>query len=105
MINIGKKIKQLRLERKMTQEELAERSNLSINYISRIENRNDLNISISVLLKLSDAFEIPIAELVKDTNRVKRNPDIEQLTFRLAQLPDQKASELSRLFIKFLDQL
>ncbi|WP_242362578.1 helix-turn-helix domain-containing protein [Limosilactobacillus antri] len=105
MINIGAKIKQLRKDRGITQEELAERSSLSVNYISRIENKNDLNISISVLIKIADAFNISIADLVKDTNEVKHNSDIEALVFRLSQLPDQRASEISQLFIKFIDQL
>lgn len=105
MINIGQKVKQLRKDRKITQEELAEKSNLSINYISRIENKNDLHISISVLIQLADAFHISVADLVQDTNNFESNPDIEQLNYRLAELPAEKASQLSRLFIQFIDQL
>lgn len=105
MISISEKIKTLREERNMTQEQLAEKAELSVNYISRIENKNDLNISIRVLIKLADAFNISVAELVQNTNNIKRNKDIEHLSYRLYQLPDKQASEISQLFTKFLDQL
>lgn len=105
MINIGQKVKELRKDRKITQEKLAEKSGLSINYISRIENKNDLHISISVLIKLADALQISVAELVQGTNNMQRNPDIEQLSYRLSELPTKKASQISQLFIKLLDQL
>ena len=48
----------------MTQEMLAERSDLSTSYIKQIESGKEFkNISLTTLLKISKALEIPIQQL------------------------------------------
>lgn len=65
-LNIGKTIRKRRKELKITQEELAELSNLSVNYISRIERVNDQNISLKSLNAIANALNLKIEQLLKD---------------------------------------
>lgn len=69
---VGKKLKSIRLKSDLTIQELAEKSNVSSNMISRIE--RGLTIpSVEILMKLSEVFEKSInyfVEEVKTTNEV-----------------------------------
>ena len=61
-LEIGKKIKHLREGKNLTQEKLAEKTGLSLDYIGKIE----VNINkpgLRALIKISKALEVDIKEL------------------------------------------
>ena len=58
---IGKKLKEFRLEKKLSQETLAHLADLDRTYIPDIE-KGERNISITVLEKLATALKIPIKD-------------------------------------------
>jgi transcriptional regulator with XRE-family HTH domain len=63
-------IKAIRLQLNLTQEQLAERSDISISYIKQIESGKDYkNISLTVLLKLSKALDTSIANLFLENKK------------------------------------
>lgn len=65
---IGKKLKSTRLKNDMTIQELAERSHVSSNMISRIE--RGLTIpSVEILMKLADAFGMSVSYFVEEAAR------------------------------------
>jgi transcriptional regulator with XRE-family HTH domain len=65
---IGKKLKSTRLKNDMTIQELAERSRVSSNMISRIE--RGLTIpSVEILMKLADAFGMSINYFVEEAEK------------------------------------
>ncbi len=64
-IQFGKRIKQLREERGLSQEGLAHLAELDRTYIPSIE-KGERNVSIEVIQKLSVAFKIEISSLLKD---------------------------------------
>lgn len=59
---IGKNIKQIRLLKNLTQEELAEKLDKSVNFISLIE-RGESGISISTIIDICNALQINSDEL------------------------------------------
>lgn len=61
-INFGKMIRRLRNEFKYTQNDLADRTNLTTQTISSIENRGQ-NLGIGTIKLLAMAFGMSIAEL------------------------------------------
>ena len=66
-LKFSENIKNLRKERNLTQEDLAELSDLSISYIKQIEScKNFKNISLTTMLKLSKALDISISSLFKN---------------------------------------
>ncbi|MGR3741540.1 helix-turn-helix domain-containing protein [Companilactobacillus sp. DQM5] len=64
-------MQEIRKKKKITQEKLAELSNLSINYISKIERTDGQNISIKSLFAISEALEINPSELLSLENPKK----------------------------------
>ena len=61
---IGKKIKEFRKLKGWSQQKLAEKSSLSFNTITRIEQGVGISPTLKTLLKLSEALEIGLDELV-----------------------------------------
>ncbi len=58
----GKRIRQLRMERRMTQEFLAEAADLDRTYISDVE-RGKRNVSLKAIQSLASGLNVPIASL------------------------------------------
>jgi transcriptional regulator with XRE-family HTH domain len=59
---LGSAIKQVRAEKSMTQEQLADRTGLHATYVSDIE-RGARNPSFEVLVRIAGGLEVPMAEL------------------------------------------
>ena len=90
---IGKKIKEYRLKNHLTQEELAEKLDISVKYISRIENGSGgvkLETLINAMNLLGIVPNVAFSDLIK-------NDDI-----KLRLFLSSKISELSNDKIDFL---
>lgn len=61
---LGKRVRELRSERKWSQEELAHQSGLARSFTGAIE-RGEKDIRLSTLLKLTNTFGIPLVALFK----------------------------------------
>lgn len=69
-MNIGKKIKQIRLQRALTQEELADRCELTKGYISQLE--NDLcSPSIATLIDILNVLGVSLQEFFTESKDEK----------------------------------
>lgn len=63
---VRKNIKKFRIEKKITQQTLADMTDLSREYICDIENeKRNKHFTIAVLGRIAHALEIPITELFK----------------------------------------
>lgn len=67
---VGKKVRELRLKAKLTQKEIAERSGLTVSYLSRLENER-ITPSVRTLKKIGEALEVPVS-LLFDGNAEQR---------------------------------
>jgi len=65
---LGKRIKTARLEAKMTQEQLAERINLSSGHCAHVE-RGTTKVSLSALVAISNALNTTPDKLLIDNNQ------------------------------------
>ena len=63
LIKFGLRIRQLRLEKGWSQQNLARKTGLHRTYISGIE-RGERNIALENIEKLAHAFDLPISELL-----------------------------------------
>ena len=68
MVNInakfGKRLKELRKKKKLTQEELAQLADIDYKYVQRLEGKNPSSPTLNILEKLAKAFNIPLSKLV-----------------------------------------
>ena len=58
-------VKKMRISKKLTQQELAERSRLAVNTIAEIEQQRIENLRLSTITALANAFKIHPLELLK----------------------------------------
>lgn len=60
---IGNKIRQIRTEKNLTQEEFAEEIGLSVSYLGQVE-RGQRKASIKTLEKIGETLDVPLAMLI-----------------------------------------
>ncbi|MDF4187286.1 helix-turn-helix domain-containing protein [Ligilactobacillus salivarius] len=101
---IGKNITARRHQLKMTQEQLAELSNLSVNYISKIERGTTPKISAKTLYQLAKSLNVSMENLLKEkaTYKINIGPYQQQLETYLNQYPREEAEQLSKSIQKLL---
>lgn len=79
-MSVGDKLRSLRKQNKLTLKELSEKTNLSISFISDIENKRR-NPSIDNLKILANALNVSISELLDEklyapkANKINNNDD------------------------------
>lgn len=84
--NIGRRIHELRTERKLSQEQLALRSNITTAYLGLIE-RNLKNPTMKVVEQLCNALNVSLSDFFSDINTPPQRSDTCSLQI-LSQLND-----------------
>jgi transcriptional regulator with XRE-family HTH domain len=59
---LGKTIVELRKDKKLTQEELAEKSSINVSYLAKIEN-GYVNTTVRYLIKIARGLKVEVKEL------------------------------------------
>ncbi len=62
---IGKRIRATRLEKKLTQDYLAQKADVNVSHISNIEN-NRVKISLSTLISVANALDVTVDYLLEN---------------------------------------
>ncbi len=63
-VRFGKRVRELRINKKWSQEKLASIANIDRTYVFSIE-KGERNVSIKMIDKIANALEIEIIELLK----------------------------------------
>jgi transcriptional regulator with XRE-family HTH domain len=71
---LGQRIKELRAERGFSQEFLAELSRVHRTYLGHLE-RGEKNVSIKSLVRVSDALEVTVSELLRDVGDIAKGAE------------------------------
>ncbi len=97
-MKIGELVREYRLSKKLTQQELAEKSDLSLPFINLIEN-NRRNLSVDALLKILFAIEIDPSDFFRPLSDT--SDDNLQLLIEKIQL-NKNRTEIIELFLSIL---
>ena len=98
-MKIGELVREYRLSKKLTQQELAEKSDLSLPFINLIEN-NRRNLSVDTLLKILSAMDIDPSDFFRPLSET--SDDNLQLLIEKIQL-NQNRTEIIELFLNILN--
>ena len=115
-INLGEEISRRRREQKLTQEDLAELSDLSVNFISRVERTKDQNISIQKLDSIAKALNTTTPDIINNAYRAKKiKPEkihdnntpvfMKKVINELRKLPEPKAERVCKSLITLLKEM
>ncbi|MCC4326065.1 helix-turn-helix domain-containing protein [Limosilactobacillus reuteri] len=93
-LTISKNLIKYRKHVGLSQEKLAEIAGISVGYVSKLERSIPTNTSVSVLLRIAEALDITLNDLVYDNteNQLTQLPNQKQLNKMLGEL-DNKTSE------------
>ena len=105
-----------RREQKLTQEDLAELSDLSVNFISRVERTKDQNISIQKLDSIAKALNTTTPDIINNAYRAKKiKPEkihdnntpvfMKKVINELRKLPEPKAERVCKSLITLLKEM
>ena len=94
--NVGENLFALRKSKGYTREELAEKSNLSANYIYGIENGTYLPGCIA-LIDLSNALNVTVNELLNKYMYNKKNSFLEKISLEFDNLSDYDLALISNI--------
>ncbi|MBQ7522176.1 MAG: helix-turn-helix transcriptional regulator [Clostridia bacterium] len=86
--NLGKRIREERLNKGFTQEQLAEKVNISLNFMSLIENGK--NMSVQTLVNLANALDVSIDYLLKENIPYYEDKILNQISQNLQSLNDDE---------------
>ena len=98
-MKIGELVREYRLSKKLTQQELAEKSDLSLPFINLIEN-NRRNLSVDALLKILSAMDIDPSDFFRPLSETSDNNL--QLLIEKIQL-NKNRTEIIDLFLNILN--
>ncbi|OGW71345.1 MAG: hypothetical protein A2047_00030 [Omnitrophica bacterium GWA2_41_15] len=63
-VNLAKRVKELRNKFKITQDKLARKADIPFSTLAKIESGYTPNPSMETLIKIADAFEVGLDELI-----------------------------------------
>jgi transcriptional regulator with XRE-family HTH domain len=95
---IGQRIKELRKNRGLSQEKLAEKAETSPNYLSRME-RGTENPTLDMLIKLSNALEVEMWEMF-DFGHVKSHKELKESIRSIIKSADESSLRLALKVIR-----
>ena len=94
-VKIGEFLRELRKEKGLTQEQLAEQFNISRRSVSRWETGSNMP-DIGLLIEIADFFEVDIREII-DGQRKSENMDKEKETLKkVAEYADTEKAKLKK---------
>ena len=64
-LEFAKALKKLRINKSLTQEELAQRSGVDYKYLQKLEGQNPSSPTLATLEKLANGLGIPLVELIQ----------------------------------------
>lgn len=113
--DIGSEIRKRRKALNLTQEDLAELSDISVNFLSQLERTNNQNISIKKLDSIAKALNSNTPEIVSSAYKDSHNTDKEKantnqyffnkLVTELEKLPKNTSERVSKHFYYIIKEL
>ena len=70
---VGRRVGELRRERGLTQEQLAEILELSVRYVQFVESGEE-NLTVTTLVKIANGLRVPVADLFAPPTKPKPGP-------------------------------
>lgn len=98
MDTIGGRIAKIRKEQELTQEKLAELSNISVQFLSDIEN-NKKSMTVTTLRKIADTLNVTTDYIIYGRTTMNETSLINSMLETLSAKNQKKAERLLEIFV------
>lgn len=92
---IGLFLKELRKEQNLTQEQLADKFNISSRSVSRWETGTNLP-DLSILVELADFYDVDIREIIDGERKREMNKETKETLSKVAEYAEQNTIQLKK---------
>lgn len=91
----------------MSQEKLAERSDISVGYLSKLERSISDNVSVTILLRIATAPDVTLNDLAYENNEkiTDIKPNQRELNRLLTDMNDETSEQLCQNIIDSIELL
>lgn len=103
MVNVGKRISDLRKSYGYTQEKLAEMAEISIQFLIQIEHGKK-TMKVGTLRKLSAALSVSSDYIINGTGAYSENAEINGLLSTLSEDNREQAAKLLKVFVETIEK-
>lgn len=100
-MNIGNRIKELRIQKGFSQEDLALRANFSKSYIQKFE-EGQREVKSSQLVQLAEALDMDISDIISSTNYISTEFAVKNIEFREAHKIEFGVDYFEKKILNFL---
>lgn len=95
-VKIGGFLKELRKEKELTQEQLAEKFNVSRRTVSRWENGSNLP-DLDLLMEMSDFYEVELRELLDGERKSgKMDKELKETVLKVAEFSNEEKKKINK---------
>lgn len=98
---IGSFLRELRKEKNLTQEQLAERFNVARRTVSRWETGSNLP-DIDILIEMSDYFDVDLREILDGERKKEMENEMKETVLKVAEYDNEKAKKLTRIALVYM---
>lgn len=99
---VGERIRRLRKERNLSQEQLAERSSLHTNYVGQVE-RGEKNLTLETLEKIVLGLGVSLEELFRFLGPMERKDALGEIVHLLSERTAEDHAMILRILETVLD--
>lgn len=99
LMNIGRIVRERRQAKGMTIEQLAEKADVSVSLISRLERERVDNIKLH-LAAIANALQLQMADFFRDSRL--QTPKVVELLDYLAEQPEEKREDAAALMLRLM---
>lgn len=101
-VDVGQRIRVIRIRRGLTQEELAEKADLHTTYIGQIE-RGEKNMTITSMEKILEALDVPFSEFFEHFDSKDSRESIASKCYTLISGKDKPQQEIIYRILRDID--
>ena len=100
-IKIGNFMKELRKEKKLTQEELAEKFNVARRTVSRWETGSNMP-DLDILIEMSDFYEVDLREILDGERKSeKMNEELKETVLKVAEYSNEEKKRTTKVVLLY----
>lgn len=98
---VGSFIKELRKEKNLTQEQLAEEFNVSRRTVSRWETGNNMP-DLDILIEMSDFYQVDLREILDGERKSgKMNEEMKETVMRVAEYSNEEKKKMAKVTLAY----
>ncbi len=100
---MGERIRRQRISNKMTQENLAEKANISVSFLGQIE-RGDRKPSLETVVNIANSLGVTVDQLLSDSYKIAPKSLVDELAFLVREKSEDEIRtviEVTKTIIKY----